>query len=305
MRYVPELLEKFGVKISPAVLHALIYSYAKDAEVPIIFAHYKHKHLITREIEYRNNTKSFCRFYFFMSGKFGFIFDNTTYMPAYGNVITIPEHTDVRSCFFSTTYVDYYEIEFPLEFFNKINVKNPFVKVFYEQHTAKKNIISLSGASQEAVFNTLKKIDDLAMEKDFNEFLAYSYLIRIMDIIASSQNNVADSSKITILPPKLQSAIDYIHRNFATLSGVDEVSSNIGITKTYLARLFKAFGFGTPNEYINEVRISHAKYLLDSGYSLTDACYNSGFTNYSYFVTRFKKITGTTPSKFSEEKEKS
>ena len=299
MRYVPELLEKFGVKISRSILHALIYSYAKDAEVPIIFAHYKHKHLVTREIEYHTKAEAFCRLYFFMSGKFGFIFDNTTYMPAYGDAIIIPENTEVMSRFFSTTHVDYYEIIFPIELFNKINIINPFTKVFHGQYVAKKNILSLNGASRETVFGTLKKIEELAMEETFNDFLAYSYLIRIIDIVASSQENITDSSQTTILPPKLQAAIDYIHRNFATLEGVDEVALSLGITKTYLARLFKKFEFGTPNEYINEVRISHAKYLLDNGHSPTHACYNSGFTNYSYFVTRFKRVTGTTPTRYT------
>lgn len=299
MRYVPEILEKYGTKIYKNSSYGLIFSYAKDAEIPVFFTHYKHKHAITHQIEYSSKSKATCTLYFFLSGKFGFIFDDATYMPAYGDVIIIPENTEKMSRFFSTTHVDYYEIIFPIELFNKINIINPFTKVFHGQYTAKKNVVSLTGTSRDAVFNALKKIDELAMEKNFNDFLAYSYLIRIMDIIASAQENITETSQPTILPPKLQAAIDYIHRNFATLLGVDEVSSNLGITKTYLARLFKKFDLGTPNEYINEVRISHAKYLLDNGYSPTHACYNSGFTNYSYFVTRFKKITGTTPSRYT------
>ncbi len=298
MRFVPELLENYGAKVYEASLYSLIRSYAKDADFPIIFAHYKHKHSVPHRIEYPSKEMLFCRLYFFMSGKFGFIFDNTTYMPAYGDVIIIPENTEMRSCFFSATYVDYYEIDFPLELFSKINMINPFTKVFHGQYVSKNNILTLSSANKDVVFNILKKIDELAFEENFNDFLAYSYLIRIMDIIASSQENITDSAETIILPPKLQAAIDYIHSNFAMLSGVDEIASSLGITKTYLARLFKKFEFGTPNEYINEIRISHAKYLLDSGYSPTHACYNSGFTNYSYFVTRFKKITGTTPSKY-------
>ena len=298
MRYVPDLLEKYGIKVYKSSPHAIIRSYAKDADVPIIFVHDNHKHVVPYQIEYQTKTVAFCRLYFFMSGKFGFIFDDTAYMPAYGDVIIVPENTESRSFFFSITNTDYYEVSFPLELFNKINIINPFTKVFHGQYASKRNVVSLTGANREAVFNALKKIDELALDENFNDFLAYSYLIRIMDIVASAQEDITNSSETTILPPKLQAAIDYIHSNFATLSGVDEVSSKLGITKTYLARLFKKFDFGTPNEYINEVRISHAKYLLDNGYSPTHACYNSGFTNYSYFVTRFKKITGTTPSRY-------
>ena len=298
MRYVPEILEKYGTKVYKNSSYGLIFSYAKDAETPVFFTHYKHKHAITHQIEYSSKSVAACTLYFFLSGKFGFIFDDATYMPAYGDVIIIPENTEKVSRFFSTTYVDYYQIIIPLELFNKINIINPFTKVFHGQYTAKKNVVSLTGTNRDAVINALKKMDELALQENFNDFLAYSYLIRIMDIIASAQESITETPQATILPPKLQAAIDYIHRNFATLSGVDEVSSKLGITKTYLARLFKKFEFGTPNEYINEVRISHAKYLLDNGHSPTHACYNSGFTNYSYFVTRFKKLTGTTPSKY-------
>ena len=300
MLYVPQLLEKHGIKVHENSLHALIRSYAKDADAPIIFAHYKHKHSIQHPIQYQLKSPGFCRLYFFMSGKFGFSFDNVTYIPAYGDVIIVPENTDSRSCFFTPTHVDYYELFFPLELFDKINSSNPFTKVFYGSYAAKKDVLSLNGVSREAVFNALKKIDELACEENFNEFLAYSYLIRVMDIIATSQDSVIDVPQTTILPPKLHAAIDYIHCNFATLEGVDEVAINLGITKTYLARLFKKFDFATPSEYINEVRISHAKHLIDNGYSLSQACYNSGFSDYSYFVTRFKQVTGITPSKFSK-----
>jgi len=299
MRYDTYLLEKFGVKVYKDSLRLLIYSYAKDAEIPIIFSHYNHKHSVPYEIEYHTMAKNFCRLTFYMSGKYGLVINNYLYIPTYGDIIIIPENEDINSRFFSVTNVDYYQLHFPIEFFNMINIINPFTKVFHNRNTSANNVLSLNKAAREAIFNKLKKIDELAFEENPDQFLAYSYLIQIMNIISSSQKHDAVSVQSAAFSPKFQSAIDYIHSNFATLSGVNEVASNLGITNTYLARLFKKFDFGTPNEYINEVRISHAKYLLDNGYSPTHACYNSGFTNYSHFATKFKKIAGTTPSKYS------
>jgi AraC-like DNA-binding protein len=50
---------------------------------------------------------------------------------------------------------------------------------------------------------------------------------------------------------------------------------------------------------VNEFRISVAcKKLLLDDFSISEICYEVGFTNLSNFNRQFKKITGFTPSQY-------
>lgn len=69
-----------------------------------------------------------------------------------------------------------------------------------------------------------------------------------------------------------------------------------GITPEYFRKIFKAYYGVSPLKYINALKITHAKELLDSGmYSVTEAALRSGYTDLSYFSREFKKETGNSP----------
>ena len=102
------------------------------------------------------------------------------------------------------------------------------------------------------------------------------------------------------IPQSLKMALNYIHANYTSLTGIEEVAAHCSITGTYLARIFKKFLLCTPNAYVSNLRISHAKYLLNAGKNITEACFDSGFTNYTYFISKFKASTGTTPANFKK-----
>lgn len=294
-------IKKFHIDTTTTSSHCLIHSYAKDAEIPIAFHHYEHEHQSIKEISYKKKL-DYCTLYIFMSGKFGFIFDNTICNPSYGDVVIIRAQEEFTSCFYTTSFVDYYEINFPAEFFNGISLINPFTKLFYNQKATNRNMVIFNNLNRETMIDILKNIDSLANEKsEFRDFLAYSYIIRIAEIICEQQSENTTTLSPQKIPQSLNRALNYIHAHYTTLSGIDEISEKCNMTGTYLARMFKKFLLCSPNEYISNLRISHAKYLLQSGCNLTEACYNSGFSNYTYFISKFKTVTGTTPAKWKNE----
>ena len=52
---------------------------------------------------------------------------------------------------------------------------------------------------------------------------------------------------------------------------------------------------------ITSMKIQYAKTLLQGGKSVTEACYDSGFSDCSYFISTFQKITGVTPGQYKKE----
>lgn len=71
--------------------------------------------------------------------------------------------------------------------------------------------------------------------------------------------------------------------------------------KAYFTTLFKK-NFGVPfTDYLNNYKIEVAKeYIRNGNYNLNEVAVMAGFNHYAYFFTRFKSITGMTPSEFVE-----
>lgn len=278
----------------------LIYSYAPRAQEPIVFAHYEHEHTIPHPIHYLNESRM-CKVFIYLAGDFDFLMGDTVYHPEYGDVILARSHEQYTTCFYSPSHVDYYEIALPMEFFERVDFPNPCRAPFFERAEGQSNVLVLPKGSGDRMTDKLREIEWLIQSGNERvDLLAYSYVLQIMEIVHEGVMGAQTQRQTVHVPDKLRSAIDYIHAHYLTMDGVGEVTEHCGVTNTYLSRIFKNALDCTPNEYINSLRISHAKYLLGNGSSLTEACYLSGFSNYTYFITKFKQVAGTTPRKFQK-----
>ena len=101
------------------------------------------------------------------------------------------------------------------------------------------------------------------------------------------------------LPPLVADAVLAIRENYAGLYGVEELSDQLGVSKSHLVRVFSAaMGVG-PGQYLTAVRIEAAKSLLARrDYPLEVVASLCGFSGANYLCKVFKKHTGMTPAAF-------
>ena len=92
--------------------------------------------------------------------------------------------------------------------------------------------------------------------------------------------------------------VKFVRSVFGTVGEV--VNSRVsGINEKYLCRFFKEFSGYTPTDYVNRMRVERAvSEMTVGGKSITDAAFDSGFNELSYFSRIFKKYIGTTPRDF-------
>lgn len=96
-------------------------------------------------------------------------------------------------------------------------------------------------------------------------------------------------------------AMGYIRSHIDQKLSLDEIASEVGLSKYYFLREFKNATAMTPVEYINSVRCENAKkLLLKKKYPIHEIACKCGFTNDSYFSKVFRHYTGLLPSEFAK-----
>ncbi|WP_042168467.1 helix-turn-helix domain-containing protein [Paenibacillus gorillae] len=80
---------------------------------------------------------------------------------------------------------------------------------------------------------------------------------------------------------------------------LDMIAEELGMSATYIGRIFKQHTFQTILGYIHEVRMNRVRELLiASDDSIGDIAEQAGFANNPYFYKAFKKHNGVTPAEF-------
>ncbi|MBQ8742311.1 MAG: AraC family transcriptional regulator [Clostridia bacterium] len=79
------------------------------------------------------------------------------------------------------------------------------------------------------------------------------------------------------------------------------ILSNSGYSEDYMRSGFKKITGKTPNEFLTEIRIKHACFLIDIYHhelSLTEISERCGYLDYIYFSKKFKSVMGMSPSEY-------
>ena len=97
----------------------------------------------------------------------------------------------------------------------------------------------------------------------------------------------------------LKAVSDYMEQNYREKITVEELAERSGYSASHFARQFtRVYGL-SPIQYLNSIRILHAKNLLRTGqYTIAEIAQECGFSNVYYFSRCFKQLTGTPPTKW-------
>lgn len=100
----------------------------------------------------------------------------------------------------------------------------------------------------------------------------------------------------------IEPAIKYIHSNYYKESiCVEHLADMCGISSVHLRNTFTKRFAMSPIKYINALKMTRAKELLDSQfYTIREICYMSGYSDESYFCREFKKAFHMTSSEYAK-----
>lgn len=149
----------------------------------------------------------------------------------------------------------------------------------------------------------ISELLDIAAEKqEFFEFKVIALLSEIAYLIytrALSEEEHRESEKIARRRAVMTLLIDKIEKEYTNRITLADLAEQAQMNEKYLCRFFKEYTGQTPIDYINRLRIDRACYEMSiGGLNVTEAAFECGFNELSYFSKVFKRYKGVSPGDY-------
>lgn len=96
-------------------------------------------------------------------------------------------------------------------------------------------------------------------------------------------------------------AVEFIKENYAKRLSLEDMARVAGYSPNYFHHIFSTVMGKTPQQYLLEERIRHAKILLvQSEKTISEIAYECGFASQSHFSMRFKEVVYCTPGEYRQ-----
>lgn len=159
------------------------------------------------------------------------------------------------------------------------------------------NVLRISSIEKSSLFKVTNRLEKSFHDEEYASSL-YRQILFLEFMI--QLNRAALRNRVTFLDTELYNAkvvdiMHYINSHLAENLNIDMLAKNFYISKYYMMRLFKSETGFTIGNYITYRRLLLARDFLEEGMSVTQACFNSGFRDYSTFSRAYKTEFKETP----------
>lgn len=139
----------------------------------------------------------------------------------------------------------------------------------------------------------IQKLDDVHTEEEvrrLHDEMVMDYAKKMRKLFRSG----ADSKHIN-------SCKEYIYSHIKDRITIEDIADALGVSASYLSRLFKKEVGISVSAYIRRQKIDIAKNLLRfSDYSTIEIANRLSFSSQSHFIQQFREVEGMTPKKFRD-----
>jgi len=239
--------------------------------------------------------------------------EEITYPVKKGNVIIVDYNVSHAFTFDPSDGEGFttYDLLFTPDFFNLSVLENKefyslassylFSSLFTEFNSRKvpQNLIKTNAREFRSLFEKIYSEYNTRQKGFQNMIRAYliELIIKLFREIDQNQPAFTESHQELV-----QMAINYMRENYMAHISLDDIVSNIFLSKNYFRQIFKKTTGISISSYIQDLRITEACRLLkttvDSSSEIARKC---GFNDTKFFYLTFKKAVGMTPAEYRKE----
>lgn len=135
-----------------------------------------------------------------------------------------------------------------------------------------------------------KDLSDISTADEMSRFMN-----RMLHLLSDGELQ-APASRCSAL---VESGIRYLHDHYDRNLSLEEICTELAVSKNYFSYLFKRETGRNLWAYLTDIRLNKSKELLrTTDYKSYEIAYMVGYDNPSYFSKLFKKSTGQTPNEY-------
>ena len=227
-------------------------------------------------------------FIYVLSDSFKILIDSTTYEAKKGDLIFIGEHCVHLFLSSGTMYLGQFSVSLLLGGHQSLKPVKP--------HITAEEI-----ANDPVLANRLNHLFELMkttniVEKNDKNIFAQNIFSAFYFAVAEKFPQEEQKSSSKKERKDFYGIVNFINEHFSENITVTNIAKSLYMDRGKLSKLFTKYSAMSVSDYINNLRITKAKELLENGYSVTQAALESGFQSVRTFNNIYKNITGTTPS---------
>ena len=155
---------------------------------------------------------------------------------------------------------------------------------------------------QESYINCLNEISEIIISPvGMCDILMYGKLVNLLILILKmvDQEEEQPQPNNVLKKQNLQNIKKYLDEHYEEKISLDDLSELFGVNKFYLTRIFREQFDISVNDYLTQVRIMHAKQMLDfTDLSVQKIAQKCGISNSNYFCRLFKAWEGVSPGEY-------
>lgn len=174
----------------------------------------------------------------------------------------------------------------------------PKVAISNHSYVLDRDRISCAGASSSLgmMLTIVKKDCGEIFANAVEEILSCDKMMEVIDVSVTS----IDCNPV--LPQALKTSLELMRNNIDEPLSILEVANCVCISRRQLERLFCCYVNASPSRYYLELRLTHARQLLQqTNKSIADIAVATGFVSISHFRRRFHQLFGISPVLFRKE----
>lgn len=188
---------------------------------------------------------------------------------------------------------------------------NPWTKIYINlRGTAVASIVQAFGLHKKVVYKNCQELRSIfeeifeVVKKDIEvEQVMEQCAMLVMKLLIRLRQHETQNDDV---PDEVQMVKRFIDNNYRKNLTMDEIAAVVYRSNDYVKKQFKQCYGVTPYAYYLDVKITHAKYLLQkTNLPIKQIADRLGYKSDRYFSKRFREITGITATQFrkSEKKE--
>ena len=183
---------------------------------------------------------------------------------------------------------------------NWVHFFGPNMNGIYEKYIERGGKPTFHSDNISAYCAILTDIFNIAKSSDYTrDMKIYEKLVTLLNLLMEESWNPQTNIRSISRKQNLQHVKDYLDQNYNKKITLDKLSEIFFINKFYLTRIFKEqFGISV-NNYLLQVRITHAKQMLRfTDMPIEKIAHACGMSDANYFARMFKKVEGVAPGEF-------